>query len=223
MGRRAWRRAAVLGVVALFVAGAAGCKPEVTKEVLFVNDSVTNQAVEHIVTELNMVERDSTASRYAPNFGSSVPGIGLLRVPGFEEDEVAAYWSAHLTSVLAHVDPEVIVVELGYNDCGVDVSAYGEAIDGFMTVVPTDTPVHWLTMQDVDDQVTCDEPVNAALEEATTRWPNLSLLDFAAHMEGHPEWVVDGRHLSEEGKLAYADWLHAELDARYGDTEPEPN
>jgi hypothetical protein len=212
-----------LAVVSLVVVGATGCKPEVTKEVLFVNDSVTGQSVTQIVNELNMVSKDSTDARYAPNFGSSVPGIGLLRVPGVEPDEVAAYWSAHLTSLLEHVDPEVIVVELGYNDCAEDLSDYDGAIDAFMSLVPTGTPVHWLTLYDVNHELPCDGPINSELDDATDRWPNLSLFDFAAHMDGHPEWSEDGRHLSEEGKGAYADWLHAELDARYGESEPAPN
>jgi lysophospholipase L1-like esterase len=217
------RRLALLGVVAVVAFVAAACKPDVTKEVLFVNDSVTAQSVAQLVNEFNAVPRDDPASRYAPNFGSSVAGIGLRQVPGLPAEDVDAYWPAHLTSLLDHVEPEVIVVELGYNDCGYDLSEYGDDIDDFMEVIPSDTPVHWLTVADAADDRICDDIINDALDEATERWSNLTLLDFAAHMDGHPEWTQDNIHLNETGRSQYAAWLHDELDALYDpEEEPEP-
>jgi hypothetical protein len=217
----------VKGLVAIAAAAfallAAGCKPEVTKEVLFVNDSVTHQSVASIVGEFNTVQKDSASGRYAPNFGSSVPGIGLRHVPGLDDADVDAYWNSHLTTLFEHVDPEVVVVELGYNDCRYDLGDYGTDIDQFLALVPSDTPILWLTMQDALDLFTCDEVVNAALEEATTRWPNLGLLDLASHVHGHAEWVeTDSRHLSPAGRDEYAKWLHRELDARFVTPEPPP-
>jgi hypothetical protein len=174
------------------------------------------------VNEFNAVPADSEAGRYAPNFGSSVAGIGLRQVPGIPSGEVDAYWPTHLASVLDHVEPEVIVVELGYNDCGYDLSEYGDDIDDFMDVIPSDTPVHWLTVADARDDRICDDVINDALEEATERWSNLTLLDFAAHMDGHTEWTDDNIHLNDAGRTEYADWLHDELDALYAPEEPEP-
>ena len=204
----------LVGVSLLLVVG-AGCKAKVTKEVLFVNDSVTHQSIIAVVQEMNDVAADDAAGRYAPNFGSSIPGIGLLKVPGIAPENVDAYWDAHLTSLLDHVKPEVIVVELGYNDCGFDLTGYGTHIDNFMANIPSDTPVHWLTMADVNQQFTCDETINAALDAARSQWTNLSIFDFRSHMQGHPEWTVDGTHLNQNGQWAYASWLHDELDAIY--------
>jgi hypothetical protein len=217
----------VTGLIAAAVAAtglvAAGCKPEVTKEVLFVNDSVTHQSIVPIVAEFNTVEKDATSGRYAPNFGSSVPGIGLRHVPGLDDADAGAYWSTHLTTLFEHVDPEVLVVELGYNDCRYDLSDYGTDIDEFLALVPSDTPVLWVTMQDALDLHTCDEVINEALAAATTRWPDLGLLDLAAHVRGHAEWVeADSRHLSVAGQGEYARWLHRELDARFLAPEPPP-
>lgn len=214
--RRARRRRVGLAVVAVvLVIAAAGCKAKVTKEVLFVNDSVTHQSVEQIVDSFNLVKKDDAAGRYAPNFGSSVPGIGLFAVPGLSSDEVGAYWTEHLTSLLDHVKPEVVVVELGYNDCGYNLADYATRIDDFMRLVPPDTPVHWLTMADPTAHTECDEVINAALTDAPTRWSNLSLFDYAEHMNPHPEWFADATHLNVAGKQEYAAWLHAQLDARY--------
>jgi hypothetical protein len=213
------RRAGLAVVVVALVIAAAGCKAKVTKEVLFVDDSVTHQSVGQLVDSFNEVSSDSPAARYAPNFGSSVPGIGLLTVPGLPADQVGAYWDEHLTSLMEHVDPEVVVVELGYNDCGDSVADelpdYGSHIDAFMGHVPGGTPVHWLTVADPTASTDCDETINAALADATTRWPNLSLFDYAAHMNDHPDWFVDNKHLSTPGKQEYASWLHAQLDALY--------
>jgi hypothetical protein len=215
----------VKGMVAIAVTAfallAAGCKPEVTKEVLFVNDSVTHQSLVSIVAEFNNVQRDDPKGRYAPNFGSSVPGIGLRHVPGIPDEEADAYWSTHLRTLFEHVDPEVVVVELGYNDCRFDLTDYGTDIDELLALVPPDTAVLWVTMQDVLGLHTCDEVINAALQAATARWPDLGLLDLAAHMRGHPEWVeLDSIHLSPAGRDEYARWLHRELDARFLTPEP---
>lgn len=208
-----------LAGVSMVVVVAAGCKADVTKEVLFVNDSVTHQSIISIVDEMNVVAANDPAGRYAPNFGSSVPGIGLLRVAGIEPADVAAYWDEHLASLLDHVSPEVVIVELGYNDCGLDLTGYGDAIDSFIANVPSGTPVHWLTMADVNDSSTCDETINAAINAATTRWANLSILDFRAQMQSHPEWSADGTHLNTDGQNAYAGWLHDQLDALYAPPE----
>lgn len=205
---------AVLAVVASLVV-VAGCKREVTKEVLFVNDSVTHQAIISIVSEMNNVQPTDTPGRYAPNFGSSIPGIGLRQIPMLQPAEADSYWHDHLTSLLGHVNPEVMVVELGYNDCDHDLSDYGAHIDNFMSVIPTETPVLWLTVADARNVYTCDETMNAALTDAATRWSNLALLDFAGFMTGHPEWTDDSKHLNATGQGEYARWLHQQLDALY--------
>jgi hypothetical protein len=205
-----------------------GCKPEVTKGLLFVNDSVTNGAAEEIITRFNAKKEADPEGRYAPNFGSSEPGAGLLSIPFLPPERVDEWWTTHLASVLQHVNPEVVIVELGYNDCGqlaaaVDPAAtYAAAIDRFMGNLPPDKPVHWVTMQDAQNLSTCDETVNAALNDAVARWTNLSIFDFGAFMVGHPEWTNDGIHLSGLGQFAYAGFLQGELDAIYLQTNPPP-
>jgi lysophospholipase L1-like esterase len=213
--RHRFQSIAVLAVVASLVVVATGCKREVTKEVLFVNDSVTHQSIIAIVSEMNNIQQTDAAGRYAPNFGASNPGIGLRQVPLLPTSDDDSYWHDALTSLLGHVKPEVIVVELGYNDCGFDLSDYGAHIDNFMSVIPSDTPVHWLTVADARNMYTCDETMNAALTAATTRWSNLTLFDFAGFMTGHPEWTADSKHLNAAGQGAYAKWLHQQLDAIY--------
>jgi hypothetical protein len=215
------RCAVSFAMIASLVLVAAGCKKDVTKEVLFVNDSVTHYSIPAIVDEMNLVSKTDSAGRYAPNFGSSVPTIGLRYVPGLATPaEIDDYWTGHLTTLIEHVQPEVIIVELGYNDCTFEavedgLTTYGEDIDRFMDNVPAATPVHWLTLADVNNAHTCDETINAALNDATTRWPNLLPFDFATFMQGHTEWAPDGTHLSTAGQKAYASWLRDQLDARY--------
>jgi lysophospholipase L1-like esterase len=214
---RTWSgRIAPVFLISLLVVLAAGCKAEVTKEVLFINDSVTAQSVGAIAMEMNDVKATDHKARYAPNFGSSVTGIGLKRVPLIAPNRVNKYWDEHLTSLLAAVKPQVIVVELGYNDCNENLSHYGKSIDRFMGHIPSKTPVHWLTMHDANNSFTCDTKINAAIRAATARWSNLSIFDFAAFMKGHGAWTARGGvHLNTAGQQAYAKWLHRQLDAIY--------
>jgi lysophospholipase L1-like esterase len=210
------RKVAILAIVPVLMVVTGGCKADVNKEVLFVNDSVVHEAIMSLVTEFNSVGQNDADGRYAPNFGSSTPGIGLKQIPGHDDlSQTDSWWTQHMTSLISHVKPEVIVVELGYNDCGRDLTSYGAAIDNFMATIPPETPVHWLTMADARNIHTCDETINAAITEALTRWPNLSIFDLAAHMQGHPEWTDDSIHLNPAGQNEFADWLHHQLDAVY--------
>ena len=68
-------------------------------------------------------------------------------------------------------------------------------------------------MADIAGSRTCDDEINAALNEAQTRWPNLSRFEFATFMAGHSEWSDDGLHLNRGGQHAYARWLHEQPDA----------
>jgi hypothetical protein len=195
---------------------AGGCEPSISKEILLVGDSVTSESSGAIVQSFNHVGDGAEPGRYAPNFGSVVWGQGLAYVPWVEEDRVDDYWYTHLNSLMAHTHPEVIVVELGYNDCD-NLVGYGRRIDGFMNRIPDSVPVHWLTMADPKDRTTCDTVINTELELAAVRHGNLSLLPYATFMNKHPDWTRDGIHLTAEGQRQYAAWLHDQLDARYPD------
>src|SRR5688572_25740957 len=94
----------------LLVVVVAGCEPEINREVLFVADSVTSDSSRPIVQTFNHVAAGSSAGGYAPNLGSVVAGQGLAKVPAVPADDVDEYWTRHVASLMAHVDPEVILV-----------------------------------------------------------------------------------------------------------------
>jgi len=212
------RIVAVLTAVAA-AAGFAGCKAQITKNVVFIADSVTAQSAEEITAAFNLTSQYSSAGRYAPNFASVVGGQGLRQVeddPNQPAQDPHTLWPQHVQSIVAHTHPEVVVVELGYNDCHSDTSTYGDDVTMVMDNIPTDVPVHWLTMQDHDDSYSCEGDINAALQAATTRYPNLTLLPYADFMNPHPEWFNNpGPHLNATGQQKCATWLKEQLDAIY--------
>jgi lysophospholipase L1-like esterase len=204
-----------VAALVLALVAASGCEPTVTREVLFIADSVTLQATPSIVSAFNQVGADADTGRYAPNFGSVILGQGLAVVPHVSTSDVKAWWSQHLDSLIERTKPDVIVVALGYNDCN-NLVGYGSRIDAFMDHIPGSIPVHWLTVTDPKRRTTCDTTINNALTSAVTRNANLSLLPFATFANAHPSWISsDGVHLTPEGQQEYADWLLRRLDALY--------
>jgi hypothetical protein len=102
--------------------------------------------------------------------------------------------------------PPTVVVEVGYNDPS-DVFA-GE-VDRAMTALTAAGATHvlWLTMRESHAPYAT---LNALLEQATVRWPQLQLVDWNAASASHPSWFqTDDIHLTPEGGLAMAHLTHA--------------
>lgn len=214
-------RQKIVSIIALlcFVILASGCEPTVNKEVLIFGDSVMFSAVDDVVYHSNYV-RDDYTGRYAPNFGSVNGGQGLTFVKEVQPANVDAFWRAHVASLMEHTQPEVIVVELGVNDCSNRTGWHGR-VDNFMQNIPSTIPVHWLTIPDpLGDLGLCDSSFNKALAEATLRWPNLELFAWSEKGNSNPSWFhTDGIHLTTAGQDGFAKWLTGQLDIAY----PPPN
>lgn len=108
---------------------------------------------------------------------------------------------------------DVIIVELGYNDCL--SSTFPAAIDQILTELTVqDVPtVLWSMMSTLNrpEFASC----NSALTAATKRWPTLRLIDWDAYSHAHPEWFANdgiGVHLEAAGRTAYATFLRDQLD-----------
>jgi hypothetical protein len=108
---------------------------------------------------------------------------------------------------------DVIIVELGYNDCV--APGFASAIDQILAELTTqDVPtVLWSMMSTLNrpEYASC----NAVLTEATKRWPTLRLADWDGYSHAHPEWFSNdglGVHLSATGRTAYATFLRDQLD-----------
>jgi hypothetical protein len=204
------------------VLGLAACKPEITAHVVIVGDSITSTSLNAINDEFTLVARNNPdAGRYLVT-PDAIGGIGVRHVPGWDDDE-AAYWTAHIDSVEEHASPEAWIIELGTNDCYVgDWQDYDASIDLILARIPQSRPVFWVNLwsrRPADEQCVAD--VNAALDLAPTRWPNLTIIDAHSTLGGDPANYSDDRHPSEQGKTAYAKLLRTALDDAFGET-PEP-
>lgn len=102
--------------------------------------------------------------------------------------------------------PPTVVVELGYND---PAETFATEVDHAMSVLTAAGATHvlWLTMRESRPPY---PTLNALLEEAAARWPQLDLVDWNAASESHPSWFqTDNIHLTPEGGLAMAHLTHA--------------
>jgi lysophospholipase L1-like esterase len=134
------------------------------------------------------------------------PVTNALKAEGWDPTITAApgttigAWTAKMKSFIADVHPDVIVVELGTNNCVAACPRIDSVIDKLMRQVPRTIPVVWLNVQAQPTYPAHPESVNDALAAARTRWSNFTLVDMSARFRNHPEWhIEDGLHLSAAG------------------------
>ena len=87
-------------------------------------------------------------------------------------------------------------VDVGYNDFS---SGYAEGLDEVMAalVAAGVERVGWITLEEF--QGTWKE-INDVIRAAPLRWPQLTVVDWAAVSGGKP-WFVDIAHMNEDGAL----------------------
>jgi lysophospholipase L1-like esterase len=104
---------------------------------------------------------------------------------------------------------EVVVVELGVNDWGVDPVAYGRLLDEAMAVL-AGRHVVWLTAPRFRPEV---DRINAAIRAAATRHADLEVLEWGAVSDAHPEATYSDRiHLRPAGQQLLAASIEATVD-----------
>lgn len=102
--------------------------------------------------------------------------------------------------------PPTVVVEVGYND---PAGTFATEVDHAMSALTAAGATHvlWLTMR--ESRVPYPT-LNALLQKAATRWPQLEVVDWNAASESHPSWFqTDDVHLTPEGGVAMAHLAHA--------------
>jgi hypothetical protein len=102
--------------------------------------------------------------------------------------------------------PPTVVVVAGYND---PAETFAIDVDHAMSVLTAAGATHvlWLTMRESHVPY---PTLNALLDQATVRWPQLEVVDWNAASESHPSWFqTDDIHLTPEGGLAMAHLAHA--------------
>jgi lysophospholipase L1-like esterase len=101
--------------------------------------------------------------------------------------------------------PPTVVVEVGYND---PAGTFAAEVDKAMSALTAAGATHvlWLTMRESRAPY---PTLNALLDKAAARWPQLELVDWNAVSESHPSWFqTDDVHLTAEGGIAMAHLAH---------------
>jgi len=113
------------------------------------------------------------------------------------------------------VGPTVVAL-VGYND---DPSTFAEGLGRTLKALRHDGVQHvlWLTLRQVYPVYA---QTNAAIRAAAKKRPWMKVVDWNSYSQGHSTWFAsDGIHLSSEGAVQFAVYLHQTL-KRYGLTGP---
>lgn len=114
---------------------------------------------------------------------------------------------------------QTVLVEVGYNDPPAD---FGQEVDEAVWALAGVGVRHviWLTLHESLPQYTA---MNAALEAATARHPELTVADWNAAAQGHPDWFQDdGIHLNAAGSDGLATFVNAALVRAFAPPTPQP-
>jgi lysophospholipase L1-like esterase len=186
-------RARVLVLVALVAVAAtvafAGLGDHDGQKVLVVGDSITEQSEDELTFSLRSAGWEPTVEGHS---GSAIFGARW-----------GVDWKARLGELVPTVDPDVAVVELGTNDKDIGASDIAHGIDAAMEPLRHVPRVIWANVKTGFLTAPVAEVVNEELRKATVRWPNLEVLDMGAHFAPHPEWLSDGIHLNDAGKVEF--------------------
>jgi hypothetical protein len=164
--------------------------------VLVIGDSITQMSRDAIATEL---ERDGWAPTIEAQGGSDI-----------------AAWEGRAAELAVTTQPAVAVVELGTNQRGDEVQAAAH-IDSVMRGLERVGTVLWLDVQEGKTVGRRAIPpdaagINAALDAAQDRWPNLTVLDFDGFFADRDDLhMPDGVHPNRRGQEAIARYLASAL------------
>lgn len=109
---------------------------------------------------------------------------------------------------------DLVVVELGYNDWPPD---FAGDIDAMMTALQGRgvRQVAWVNLAEIRRSGGTSHfgPANAALQAATARWSNLTVLDWnaASDTPERSRWFSDDVHLTSTGQAEFALWLREQI------------
>lgn len=125
-----------------------------------------------------------------------VPAIAAL--PGTDIEA----WTTLTKTLVANSKPDVVVVELGTNDCIFKrCPNLAGAIDAMMRSIGSVDLVFWLNVQRAPAHPEFSGQVNAAINAAAGRWSNLRVVDLAKQFDPHPDWhIADMLHFNAQGQ-----------------------
>jgi hypothetical protein len=112
---------------------------------------------------------------------------------------------------------DLVVVALGTNDArsGLTAAEADTRIDEMMALA-TGKPVLWVNIyrSDTKGTMAAADLFDQQLGAATSRYPNLTVLDWSSYIQSRPELMGDDHiHLTSDGYLARAEWLARQIAA----------
>jgi hypothetical protein len=110
---------------------------------------------------------------------------------------------------------DLVVVALGTNDArsGLTATEADTRIDEMMALA-TGKPVLWVNIYRSDTKATmaAADLFDQQLAAATSRYPNLTVLDWSSYIKSRPELMGDDHiHLTSDGYVARAEWLARQI------------
>lgn len=119
-----------------------------------------------------------------------------------------AYGDPHPASALATIGAlgdqigSIVVIDVGYNDFA---DTYGAGLDEVMSALRDAGVSHviWVTLEETQSAWIA---INEQIRAAPTRWPQLTVADWATVAAGQP-WFGDGPHMNFDGAVAFAAFL----------------
>lgn len=123
--------------------------------------------------------------------------------PGCPSDEGVP---PSVLDTIAKLGPELgklVVVDVGYNDVA---EGYDASLDAVMQALRATgvQRVVWVTLR--ESQAPWPE-INTQIRAAATRWPQLTVADWAPAAANHPDWFRDNAHMTGAGAAAFASFL----------------
>lgn len=196
--------------------------------VLFVGDSNVTLAggnIANVFTWNTPHEAYPYVPMLAPKVGASVRYPDCPVIAGCTTTE---FWRTKLGEIFAKADPDAVVLNLGINDArfaGTETTPghykYPKKIAWFMSLIPADTQVFWTNLpcdiEPPDWQAGCGI-IDHALAVADNKFPNLTVVNWAARASGHPEFMSSpgtNVHLSGIGTSAWANLVIQAIDAQF--------
>jgi len=112
---------------------------------------------------------------------------------------------------------DLVVVALGTNDArsGLTATEADTRIDEMMALA-TGKPVLWVNIyrSDTKGTMAAADLFDQELEAASSRYPNLTVLDWSSYIQSRPELMgADNIHLTSDGYVARAEWLALQIAA----------
>jgi hypothetical protein len=206
--------------------------------VAIVGDSNVSQGGRWDVWDLTrgqggLLSADHLDNNYVPLFVAR-PGAGI-RSPDCAAHDLSCpnddFWAEKLRATFARVRVNAVVTDLGINDAFTRGTAatpgyadYAAKIDYFMRLVPHGVVVLWTNLPCSIEPSTLRAgcaAINQALSAAVARWPNLSIIDWAAVADAHASYMDANApsslrvHYSDSGDATWARVVTRALDAKF--------